>query len=61
LGIFVGDFWGFCVAEIFGGFWGFWGLGIFGVFGSEASGPAWHDQKHQGLHGMTRSIRACMA
>jgi hypothetical protein len=31
-GIFVGVFWGFCGAEIFGGFWDFWRLGIFGVF-----------------------------
>jgi hypothetical protein len=38
LGIFVGVFWGFCCAEIFGwdfwrGFWDFWRLGVFGVFG----------------------------
>jgi hypothetical protein len=31
-GIFVGVFWGFCGAGIFGGFWDFWRLGVFGVF-----------------------------
>ena len=47
-GIFVGVFWGFCGAGIFGGFWGFlgflgflavggfWGFWRLGVFGVES-------------------------
>jgi len=54
----AGNFWGFLGFLAVRDFWGFWWVG---VFGPQAKEPAWHYFKPQSLHGITSSLRACMA